>query len=315
MVQWEQSSLLNKDGNVGIGTTGPQNRLEVVGAATLAGGVNASSLNVTGFSITDDSLVTLSDGSRKKIKDVKAGEIVLTLDESTGKLVPRKVNALLDHGVQPIYEMATEDGRAINTTAEHPYLAIKKEEAQIFFLFLNSDHSKSSLTPNSLNFVSILNNSANTPPNSISVVGGEPIIPSHFSIRANKAKPINPQAIIPSTLSNSSLFIYLPLDLFINNPTITPEIIPTTKLTAIPILNNKLSTAVTTTTTVDPPTILLYSFDNILAQNINKIGSYLKLSKLSKWIEVRHLNAGDEIAVPDYENCEKSKEKCSKKRK
>ncbi|MBI2650740.1 hypothetical protein HYX04_05530, partial [Candidatus Woesearchaeota archaeon] len=108
-------------GSVGIGTTGPQNKLEVIGAATFAGGVNASSLNVTGFSITDDSLVTLSDGSKKKIKDIKAGEEVLTLEEKTGKLVPRKVNALLDHGIKPIYEMATEDGRAINTTAEHPY--------------------------------------------------------------------------------------------------------------------------------------------------------------------------------------------------
>jgi len=87
-------------------------------------------LNVTGFSITDDSLVTLADGSRKKIKDINAGEEVLTLDEKTGKLVPRKVNALLDHGVKPIYEMATEDGRAINTTAEHPYLVVldSKEE-------------------------------------------------------------------------------------------------------------------------------------------------------------------------------------------
>jgi len=113
-------TVLNS-GSVGIGTTGPQNKLEVIGAATFAGGVNASSLNVTGFSITDDSLVTLSDGSKKKIKDIAAGEEVLTLDEKTGKLVPRKVNALLDHGIKPIYEMATEDGRAINTTAEHPY--------------------------------------------------------------------------------------------------------------------------------------------------------------------------------------------------
>ena len=29
---------------------------------------------------------------------------------------------MLDRGIKPIYEMATEDGRAINTTAEHPYL-------------------------------------------------------------------------------------------------------------------------------------------------------------------------------------------------
>ena len=67
--------------------------------------------------------MTLADGGKKKIKDVKAGEDVLTLDEKTGKLVARKVNALLDHGIKPIYEMKTEDGRAINTTAEHPYLA------------------------------------------------------------------------------------------------------------------------------------------------------------------------------------------------
>ena len=119
-------------GSVGIGTNSPQNRLEVVGATTLAGGVNASSLNVTGFSITDDSLVTLSDGSKKKIKDVKAGDYVLSLDENTGKLVPRKVNALLDHGIKPIYEMATEDGRSINTTAEHSYLVklYSKEECK-----------------------------------------------------------------------------------------------------------------------------------------------------------------------------------------
>jgi len=118
------------NGNVGIGTTGPQNRLEVIGAATFAGGVNASSLNVTGFSITDDSLVTLADGSRKKIKDIKAGQYVLSLNEATGKLEPAKVNALLDHGVKLTYELTTKTGRAINTTGEHPYLVklYSKEE-------------------------------------------------------------------------------------------------------------------------------------------------------------------------------------------
>ena len=51
----------------------------------------------------------------------KAGEGLLTLDKKTGKLAPRKVNALLEHGVKPIYEMPAEVGRAINTAAEHPY--------------------------------------------------------------------------------------------------------------------------------------------------------------------------------------------------
>ncbi|MEK6808743.1 MAG: hypothetical protein AABY14_03595, partial [Nanoarchaeota archaeon] len=117
-----QTLLATGSGNVGIGTTSPSAKLEVVGPAIIGGGLNASNLNVTGFSITDDSLVTLSDGSKKKIKDVKAMEEVMTLDEKTGKLVARKVNALLDHGIKPIYQMTTEDGRAINTTAEHPYL-------------------------------------------------------------------------------------------------------------------------------------------------------------------------------------------------
>jgi len=50
---------ITNSGNVGIGTTGPQNKLEVIGATTVAGGVNASNLNVTVFSIADDSLVTV----------------------------------------------------------------------------------------------------------------------------------------------------------------------------------------------------------------------------------------------------------------
>ena len=96
--------LATSSGNVGIGTTSPLQKLHVEGQC-----------------VAEDSLITLADGSRKKIKDIKARQYVLSLNEATGKLEPAKVNALLDHGVKPIYEFATEDGRAINTTAEHPY--------------------------------------------------------------------------------------------------------------------------------------------------------------------------------------------------
>jgi len=78
--------------------------------------------NITGFSITDDSLVTMADGSKKPIKNVKPGDYVLSLDEKTGKIISNRVKALLDHGIKLIYEMTTKSGRAINTMAEHPYL-------------------------------------------------------------------------------------------------------------------------------------------------------------------------------------------------
>ena len=82
------ANMVIKDGgNLGIGTTSPLNPLHVIGGATFAGGVNASSLNVTGFCVAEDSLITLADGTKKKIKDIKEGEYVQSLDEKTGKIV------------------------------------------------------------------------------------------------------------------------------------------------------------------------------------------------------------------------------------
>jgi len=75
-----------------------------------------------GLCVAEDSLITMSDGSKKKIKDVKAGEHVQSLDEKTGKLVTNKIKALLDMGNKTIYELTTVSGRAVNTTATHPYL-------------------------------------------------------------------------------------------------------------------------------------------------------------------------------------------------
>ncbi|MBI2507770.1 hypothetical protein HYV89_02345, partial [Candidatus Woesearchaeota archaeon] len=172
-----------------------------------------------------------------------------------------------------------------------------QKENQSPFLFLNSSHNKLSLTLNSLNFVSILNNSVNTPPNNISIIGGDPIIPSNFNKIINNANRINPQAIIPNTLSINSPFIYSPLDPPANNPTPTPKTTPANKLNQRSNLSNKLNSDVTATNTALPTAMVLYSFDDI-------INSYLKPSEKNqnddiKFEKITSINILEEQHVYD----------------
>ncbi|MBI2647165.1 hypothetical protein HYW99_01695, partial [Candidatus Woesearchaeota archaeon] len=90
-----------------------------------------------GRCVAEDSLITLANGSKKKIKDIEEGEYVQSLDEKTGKLVSNKVNALLDMGNRTVFELTTESGRAVNTTSNHPYLVR---------IYKNSKSSGTSLT-------------------------------------------------------------------------------------------------------------------------------------------------------------------------
>ncbi|MEK9132793.1 MAG: hypothetical protein AAB606_03755, partial [Patescibacteria group bacterium] len=59
-----------------------------------------------------------------EIKDIQIGDEVSSLDEATGKLVWRKVEALWDMGKKQIYKLTTESGKTIRTTAEHPYFVL-----------------------------------------------------------------------------------------------------------------------------------------------------------------------------------------------
>ncbi len=163
----------------------------------------------------------------------------------------------------------------MNKVFKMTLLSIVPSINQSSFLFLNSSHNKLNLTLNSLNFVSILNNSANPPPNNISVTGGDPIIPSNFNKIINNANKISPQAIIPNILSTISPFIYSSLDLPTNNPPAIPKIIPANKLKARSNFNNKLNSEVTAANIADPTIMVLYSPDNIAPIYQN---SYLKLS-------------------------------------
>ena len=117
---------------VGIGTNAPN-----------------AALDVEGLCVTGDTLLPIRRRRKKKkgepdngtdstegnvgtgayeyllvqIKDVVAGDEVLSLNESTGLVEYRRIKALVDMGVKQVYELRTKSGRVIRTTANHPYLA------------------------------------------------------------------------------------------------------------------------------------------------------------------------------------------------
>ncbi|MBI4066221.1 hypothetical protein HY411_00750, partial [Candidatus Gottesmanbacteria bacterium] len=79
--------------------------------------------------VTGDTLLSIVDGkglTYRQVKDMKAGEYVLSLNEESGKLEPHKILGLLDKGVQEVYRLTTVDGRTIETTQNHPYLVRPK---------------------------------------------------------------------------------------------------------------------------------------------------------------------------------------------
>ncbi|MBU2615788.1 MAG: hypothetical protein KKC19_01670, partial [Nanoarchaeota archaeon] len=177
-------SLIYDNGTfVGIGTTTPQNLLNVAGDA-----------NVTGLCVAEDSLISMADGTKKEIKDIKAGEEVLSLDEGTGEIVSNKVIELLDMGEKAIYEMTTKSGRSINTTAEHPYLTE-----------LNPNQSEDALDYSLRN--SLMNSFVvNTLTNDCSLRCGSLDHTLHFNFNASAAKSTSFLCEMVSTLGKNSLY-------------------------------------------------------------------------------------------------------------
>ncbi|MEK6984156.1 MAG: LamG-like jellyroll fold domain-containing protein [Nanoarchaeota archaeon] len=138
-----------------------------------------------GRCVAEDSLITLANGSKKKIKDIKEGEYVQSLDEKTGRIVANRVNELIDMGNKTVFELRTESGRSVNTTSNHPYLVrfggktLNPNGVSVNNLPLNSD---------GLTDLNKLVNDENT----VSISGGRILIntmPEYFLGGNNKTLP------------------------------------------------------------------------------------------------------------------------------
>jgi hypothetical protein len=70
-------------------------------------------------SFSGDTRVLMADGSTKKIKDVKVGDLVLATDPETDEHGPRKVTHLWPHH-DNLYTLKV-NGKRIATTEDHPY--------------------------------------------------------------------------------------------------------------------------------------------------------------------------------------------------
>ncbi|MBM3209447.1 hypothetical protein FJZ40_04115, partial [Candidatus Shapirobacteria bacterium] len=119
-----QNLILNPNSNVGVGTTNPLQKLHVEGQCVAEDSLiptlkSSANLKFEIFNFQSNS----NDLILKQIKNIEAGDQVLSLNEHAGQFEWQKVEKTLDMGVREVYELITESGKRIETTGNHPYLA------------------------------------------------------------------------------------------------------------------------------------------------------------------------------------------------
>ncbi|MDP4000812.1 MAG: NYN domain-containing protein [bacterium] len=108
-----------ESGNVGIGTTAPAGALHVVGQCVAEGTRIRRRRRRIGKSDESDDDYEYDD---IPVENILPGDEVLSLNEQTGEFEWQMVEQTMNKGIQDSYRLETEDGKWIETTAEHPYL-------------------------------------------------------------------------------------------------------------------------------------------------------------------------------------------------
>ena len=76
--------------------------------------------------LDEDSPIAMSDGSYKKIKDVKVGDKVISYNEVKRTLPTNKVLNVWDRGYKESYKITLENGDSVIATDDHPFLGYFK---------------------------------------------------------------------------------------------------------------------------------------------------------------------------------------------
>ena len=76
---------------------------------------------ITDECLHPDSLINMSDGSLKKISDIKIGEYVKTINETTKEIEDKKVEYIYENLsiLNEMYEIEMEDGKILKITGNH----------------------------------------------------------------------------------------------------------------------------------------------------------------------------------------------------
>lgn len=70
--------------------------------------------------IEESQKVLMKDGSRKKIKDVVVGDVIVSSDNHKKSF--NKVKEVIDNGIKPLYEIQTVRGNKVRVSSDHPFL-------------------------------------------------------------------------------------------------------------------------------------------------------------------------------------------------